>query len=175
MDVVLTTNLEFHFNACFWVLEITCFLLIYDKPYNRSKFRIRISKSIGRFFLTRFPGHVTRKRKRKEISTFVIKLQKGKTKKRKFSVSESWIVYFFRISSYGKFPDLRIRFCEKRTNKHLEFYDKKTLQMSKIWKNHRVLSFIFFPIFEDLFWIHYWWRHEYESSRKTIKSKTSDA
>ena len=51
-------------NACFWNLQITCFLLIYDKPYNRSKFRTIISKSIGRFPPTRFPGHVTRKWKK---------------------------------------------------------------------------------------------------------------
>ena len=61
MTVILTNILEFDFNACFWVLQITCILLIYSKPYEGSKFKIRISKSIGRFFLTRFPGHVTRK------------------------------------------------------------------------------------------------------------------
>ena len=61
---ILTTILEFDFNVYFWVLQITSFLLIYSKPYKGSKFKIRISESIGRFFLTRFPGHVTRKREK---------------------------------------------------------------------------------------------------------------
>ena len=76
-------------------------------------------------------SHVTRKREKKEISSFVFWLEEGKTKKRKFFMSGSQISHFFRISSYGQFPDHRIRFCEKGINKHLEFYDRKTLQMSK--------------------------------------------
>ena len=63
MTIILTSIRKFYSNACFWVLQITCFLLIYRKPYEGSKFKIRISKSIGRFCLTRCPGHVTRKQK----------------------------------------------------------------------------------------------------------------
>ena len=51
-----------HGYRMFWFTQITCFLLIYSKPYNHSKTRILNSKSIGRFFLTQFSSHVTRKR-----------------------------------------------------------------------------------------------------------------
>ena len=45
MTVILTTILEFDFNACFWVLQITCFL-IYSKPYKGSKFNLKVNRKV---------------------------------------------------------------------------------------------------------------------------------
>ena len=72
MTVNLTTTIEFSQDACFWVLQSVRFHMIYNKSYNHQKFKIMISESIGRFFLTRYSSHATRKQKKGKVTECVI-------------------------------------------------------------------------------------------------------
>ena len=64
MTVTSTTIIEFSWDVYFWLLQTVRFHMIYNKSYDHLKFKIMISESIGRFFLTRLSSHVNRKRKR---------------------------------------------------------------------------------------------------------------
>ena len=75
MTVTSITIIVFSWNTYFWILQSVRFHMIYNKPYNHQKFQIMISESIGRFFLTRFPSHVTRKPKKEKITECVIQLR----------------------------------------------------------------------------------------------------
>ena len=108
MTVTVTIVIKSKSNAHFWVLQITRFLLIYNKPFNQFKFRILVFKVYRKIFLIRIFSHVTRKRKKEEICACVIQLVIVRAKKRKFFMSEYWESYPRVILIVWTFPDLPI-------------------------------------------------------------------
>ena len=95
-----TTNIEFSWDAYFWVLQSVRFHMIYNKSYYHQKFKIMISESIGRFFLSGLSSHVTRKRKKEKnnrMPNWNKNIQGEKTK-----------IFHVRFARYVFFADLII-------------------------------------------------------------------
>ena len=96
-----------------------CFLLIYSKPYNHSKYRILNSKSIGRFFLTQFSSRVTRKREKERKMHMRNLMSNILSEKRKIFYIRVLRNVFPKILIVWKFPDHLIVFGENGENMHI--------------------------------------------------------
>ena len=94
MTVTMTMVIKSNSNAHFWVLRITRFLLIYNKPFYQFKFRILVFKVYRKIFPDSNSQSCDSKMKkgrsmrmRRSISNKLINLLRAK--KLKFSMSES--------------------------------------------------------------------------------------
>ena len=84
ITVTSTIIIEFSWDAYFWVLQKERFHMIYNKSYDHQKFKIMISESIGRFFVTRFPSHLTRKRRKGNNNRMRNLINNNQSEKTKF-------------------------------------------------------------------------------------------
>ena len=145
----------------------------YNKSYDHSKFIIRISESIGRFFLARFPRHMTQKSKKERKTHMRNLMSDTQSEKTKIFLIRVMRNLFPKISIVWTFPDHLIVFGEKEVQTHIGISIIKTFGWSKLSLRRSVSRNLFPNVFEHPFWIQHRWRHRYESSKKNFRLETS--